>query len=108
MTRATASASLLLRCARARPRGGEDKHRGSAMPPPVSVRPSSVSLRARQARRRNQRLDRDELLTALLVDRDRAEVGVPGAVDRERADDAVGHVQAEDALGRSCPLAATL
>src|SRR5438067_7396714 len=46
------------------------------------------SLRACQARRRNQCLDRDELLTALLVDRDRAEVGVLGAVDRERADDA--------------------
>src|SRR5690348_10053781 len=65
-------------------------------------------LPADQARRRNERLLRVEVLTGLLVDRDRAEARVPGRVDREAADDAVRDRQTEDALGRRCALTAAL
>ena len=58
---------------------------------------------ADQARRGHERLDRDEVLARLLVDRDRRQVRVARRVDREVAEDAVRDREAEDGLRRRRP-----
>src|SRR5581483_9385291 len=72
---------------------------GEVEPPPVCVQLWSA-LPADEVRSGDERLDRNELLPGLLVDRDRRQVRVAGRVDRERAEDAVRDRHAEDRLRR--------
>src|SRR5204862_3508721 len=98
-TRASVSAAPVLRCGRAWPqRGSRCDAGGGRSLPRRQLALESVLLR--QALRRDERLDRIELAVGLLVDRDRLQVRVTLAVEREGAEDAALDRQPEQPSGR--------